>query len=1354
MSSLAAASSSQSSSPIYPVTLSEKPEPLDELCSPMYQVVGSPVTNNDNEIVRQNTSALLQLQEFMINYPQDLQNLGTTVSGLKEFVTEGALLSAPLPDPAYEGFPHQKFITRLYGPYDKFLMYWGTGTGKSGGVIMAAEKLIRDPNSPINGALVLMSGEMLIKNFQRELLKFTPPGTYDTENVRNAKTDLGQKGVLTREFNTFYTMDTYGVFTRKIVHEMLGTIDSQERARWLRENPNDANASLNNWPLGQAPWEQRGNEWLRERFSNKFIILDEVQNLISDKTNKLFLLPEDRHRRKIERLDNKNRKKGGKTKKNTLTAEKIQQMTTARPLAFEKAENYILIHRIIHSAHNVKVAAMSADPMIDHSDQIIQVMNLLLPIEKQLDWKKNIDSQLDAFRSYIRGYISHVKSSNVGATVKRIGYKLEGSFELNGQHTHYDSIVCTHNMSPFQSYHYYRAVNNMKRDAEGKVEGNKFVDNAYRAMAAANFVYPNGSFGTYGYEQYFKAPRDPHITKDKDYHPSEDEMNDYNQKMQVYYDNRNRLAQCISNPVTLRMMSVKMFEIAQAVRRSFTQKGIVFIYSSLLRHSGVGVMIEVLRYYLGMLEFDSSTSVFVRGQPTLDEHGRERDRRLVNNISYSGNSGIPFRFALLSGDMTSRRDSILEVMTSRENRYGNIIKVVLSTEVGAVGVSYYHGIQFHALNPDLNAYRIKQAEARILRTISHEDLLNEQREAKKQELLQLKRQSLRNQGLPTEYVRVDDQMRQIIGQETIQVELYHHAAIPSDFPSSELEAIYIKDNELMVSQWEYRFPTNYQMPVNLGCEKFNMNIIRTPMLKGLSDIAFYSLSNQKEYKIRIIERIMKEEAVDCLINRDRNVDPTAIDGSKECDYNICNYPCGYPMSTTVDEVNYDNLYADKELHKISKRLTELFSHCSVVSYTTLYKLLSDYKRRFIHTAVNKLISDRNRLKDRFGFPMYLQEDGDSLFICRDDDNNVRVEVNNKLYSQVPYCNELIGIQAYSLQRIYQNLIEHQEQPLIDVLPQYVSNIEFFETKFKELSLNTQIKIYEKLLLNYMFNNDTNNPMAGPLYNMFKAYTYFVNIPQNTIDKYAYERAYPPPNKLGRKPNPLARKTTHKKINILSSDISKEKTYIHTIWLLDERNTSFGKDAKKTNVDTIIRILDLKQQQWRDANDYEYPVFNTLIVNYNNPTDANTFNLPQGINFPIYLRIGSGNSIRLVDKTMEKGTKGSNRVTGRNITSFMQAKVVYLFWTLYSGYQNYPGFQVPPAPIIDYSKQNITIENMKSVMAKKLDPRDGKPENSPINFTDPERIRYYYAWFINTTKLPGLHQYLKDLLLQLQLVKYD
>lgn len=80
--------------------------------------------------------------------------------------------------------------------------------------------------------------------------------------------------------------------------------------------------------------------------------------------------------------------------------------------------------------------------------------------------------------------------------------------------------------------------------------------------------------------------------------------------------------------------------------------------------------------------------------------------------------GIPC--AVFTGDMTdTQRKNLLEVFNSEENRYGDIIRVLLVTEAGAEGISLLETRHMHILESSPRVNRIRQAIGRVARFMSH-----------------------------------------------------------------------------------------------------------------------------------------------------------------------------------------------------------------------------------------------------------------------------------------------------------------------------------------------------------------------------------------------------------------------------------------------------------------------------------------------------------------------------------------------------------------------------------------------------------------------------------------------------------
>ncbi len=81
--------------------------------------------------------------------------------------------------------------------------------------------------------------------------------------------------------------------------------------------------------------------------------------------------------------------------------------------------------------------------------------------------------------------------------------------------------------------------------------------------------------------------------------------------------------------------------------------------------------------------------------------------------------GSKGRYCFWEGDDRAR---ILEVFNSPENRYGDIIKILLITEAGAEGITVKNVRQMHIMEPYWNEVQIRQVIGRAKRMYSHKDL--------------------------------------------------------------------------------------------------------------------------------------------------------------------------------------------------------------------------------------------------------------------------------------------------------------------------------------------------------------------------------------------------------------------------------------------------------------------------------------------------------------------------------------------------------------------------------------------------------------------------------------------------------
>jgi hypothetical protein len=161
-----------------------------------------------------------------------------------------------------------------------------------------------------------------------------------------------------------------------------------------------------------------------------------------------------------------------------------------------------------------------------------------------------------------------------------------------------------------------------------------------------------------------------------------------------------------------------------------------------------------------------------------------------------------------------------------------------------------------------------------------------------------------------------------------------------------------------------------------------------------ADMYIYRLAERKAKKIAEIVRLLKENAVDCLLNRkgqdfseeivDKSVSQSLstgneIDfrlgdkrGSFMCDFMDCNYRCNTTVQDIerVDMTTYNENFIIMNMDKILQRIRLLFKEYYIFDRQSLVALLTqikNYPLDQIYTALNYLVTEKNEyLTDMLG----------------------------------------------------------------------------------------------------------------------------------------------------------------------------------------------------------------------------------------------------------------------------------------------------------------------------------------------------------------------------------------------------
>jgi hypothetical protein len=273
------------------------------------------------------------------------------------------------------------------------------------------------------------------------------------------------------------------------------------------------------------------------------------------------------------------------------------------------------------------------------------------------------------------------------------------------------------------------------------------------------------------------------------------------------------------------------------------------------------------------------------------------------------------------------------------------------------------------------------------------------------------------------------------------------------------------------------------------------------------DMMMYKVSEDKDKKIKQIERLLKEVAIDCVLNRERNVLKTDKPYSKECDYmSNCNYQCDYADSKYYDPNwvgdriidTYNLYYANSEINKIKDIILEIYMLKYAYDFEEIYdivtKQINDISPIVLSRALNEIISYNIPIKNKLGFENYLREDRNLFFLIDDPFSpssftswyyaaNPEPDIFFDNFNQVLqyYENEKIGFVIESLisnkdnvlliERIFKNISSYMMLTIVEEFTQDYYNQRIGATSFlmkyilnkfiKERDSNKYIKLFIK-----------------------------------------------------------------------------------------------------------------------------------------------------------------------------------------------------------------------------------------------------------------------------------------------------
>jgi superfamily II DNA or RNA helicase len=336
---------------------------------------------------------------------------------------------------------------------------------------------------------------------------------------------------------------------------------------------------------------------------------------------------------------------------------------------------YDEMHRFLHIIQNCRVLILTATPIWDKTNEIATLFNLLLPSDKQLpigaefdklfnksELKESSKKQLlDAFRgrvSFLRSIVSDIKKVEEGTTAP---------------YTKYTTVFPTQ-VSDFQ----YKVIKeSLEKEKSSEIVAEKVKIIYGKSLDASNFVFPDGTCSTEGFNMHVNAIGKKYIL-DKE---TIDKIDGKLDNLKIYSSKfESIIRNAIENP-----------------------KELIFIYSPIVTGGGAILFGKI-----------------------LEQFGYQYIRSSQGGIAKRKNYSIISSNELTSSS-TRQIDNILKQFNNPNNKYGEYIQILIGSEKISHGITLKNVRQVHILTSEWNMPSIDQALGRAYRFESHKSLPESER---------------------------------------------------------------------------------------------------------------------------------------------------------------------------------------------------------------------------------------------------------------------------------------------------------------------------------------------------------------------------------------------------------------------------------------------------------------------------------------------------------------------------------------------------------------------------------------------------------------------------------------------------
>ena len=592
------------------------------------------------------------------------------------------------------------------------------------------------------------------------------------------------------------------------------------------------------------------------------------------------------------------------------------------------------------------------------------------------------------------------------------------------------------------------------------------------------------------------------------------------------------------------MMSEKFF---QTIELCDSDPGSCFCYTDDFAKASGAILLGLCFEKYGYKRFDTTSPAFKviaakkeKGQTKTSVFCKKDNENVEKQILIKPDK----RYAVLTSDSDKETiRNILNVFNSNENVNGDYIKVIIASRKAREGLNLANVQNIHLVNPSWNQANMYQAMFRALRATSHVQILK-----------MLKEQAIQEGKSEAQIEKI-----------RVKVRVYQHCSVISD------------DKEVQELSMEL-------------LDKEDVSV----------ELQMYQLSEQKDRNNALVLRMLKQCALDCQINKQRNARrPTDKDNTAICNYTSCDYKCVDPSPEYMDFTTYDVYYKDELVEKIKYRLIELFKLKNNYTATEIFNEIQEYPSKFVLQSLAEMIKNKTTFLNRYGYISFLNEDGDKFFLVNElntYESNAIDEIGNtkSVISKTEYNENFYAVGKKTFDETIRQIRFPADQKKAEKLLESEDLLE----KVKTLDTNVLINIIENLLIK-KWKRETLSASEKKVLKRYGNLIFELNEPISLIDEKQQERSEPAKAKRGRKKD-LTKAVKVKKIKSKDIDIDNiefgDPVLVHVLDLMRLEKSGYTASTKFQKVDAKIRIYIPNEDKWRDTTDIEKLAYNILLQN--------------------------------------------------------------------------------------------------------------------------------------------------------------